>query len=387
MKSIVVLGSTGSIGVNALDVARRYKNKFKVVGLAGNRNVALLLKQIREFSPQKVAVGNEASARALKYAVASWKNKPEILMQADGAERVASMKSADVVLCGMVGAKGLLPLVAALKAGKTVGLANKEALIVAGDIIMGLSKKHRAPVIPVDSEHSAIFQCLMGQAPRDVARLILTASGGPFYRRSKDLDKITVAEALDHPTWKMGAKITVDSATLMNKGLEAIEAHHLFGVPMEKISIVIHPQSIVHSMVEFEDGASLAQLSHPDMRIPIQYALTYPGRNKTTTKQLNLEDVGRLDFARPDFSRFPCLKLALDAGVQGGSAPVVLSSSNEEAVRAFLEKRISFMSIPRVVSHVLRKHTFEKKPSLKSILSLDQWARAAAVHVIQQLEK
>ncbi len=354
-KNIVILGSTGSIGVNALNVIRRYRSHFQVLGLAANRNVGLIAKQIREFSPRAIAIHDTPSAEALRRRMAPWKRKPEVWNHEGGAERLAQMPGAKIVLCGMVGSQGLLPLVTALKRGKTVCLANKESLIAAGDIIMALSKKHKAPLIPVDSEHSAIFQCLQGSR-RAISRIILTASGGPFYRRTGDLDNVSVEEALRHPTWKMGEKITVDSATLMNKGLEAIEAHHLFGVPMDRISIVIHPQSIVHSLVEFEDGAMLAQLSHPDMRLPIQYALTHPERMKTTVKKLNLEDVGRLDFSAPDFTRFPCLKLALDAGRRGGTAPVTLSAANEVSVRAFIEKEISFMAIPRVVAEVLRRH-------------------------------
>lgn len=384
-KNIVILGSTGSIGVNALDVVRQHKGQFKVVGLSAHKNIRLILDQIREFQPSAVAISDTPSAEELKRATSSWKTRPQIWNHFDGAERLARMRESEFVLCGMVGAAGLLPLVSALQAGKTVGLANKEALIVAGEIIMKLSKKHKAPVIPVDSEHSAIYQCLRGHNSDEVNRLILTASGGPFYRRETDLDKITVQEALNHPTWKMGAKITVDSATLMNKGLEAIEAHHLFGVPMSKVHILIHPQSIVHSLVEFRDGALLAQLSHPDMRLPIQYALTHPNRAETKIKMLHLEEVKRLDFASPDFSRFPCLKLALQAGEKGGTAPVALSSANEEAVRAFINERITFMTIPAVVSRVMKKHTVRNNPTLKDVLSIDQWARKEANDIINTL--
>lgn len=381
------MGSTGSIGVNSLDVVRRMGSRFQVVGLAANRNHGLIAKQIREFSPRTVAIDHSPSADILKETLSGWKKKPQVLNHTGGLEQIARLKEADFVMCGIVGARGLLPLISALKAGKTVGLANKEALIVAGDIVMGLSRKHKAPVIPVDSEHSAIFQCIRGENHGEISRIILTASGGPFYRAKGSLDKISVEQALDHPTWKMGAKITVDSATLMNKGLEAIEAHHLFQVPMEKISIVIHPQSIVHSLVEFEDGAVLAQLSHPDMRLPIQYALTYPNRKKTPIKKLHLADISRLDFARPDFSRFPCLKMALQAGKRGGTAPAALSSANEEAVKAFIRKRISFMSIPKVVAGVLKRHQFKHRPSLNDILRTDTQARSEAERLIKKLEK
>jgi 1-deoxy-D-xylulose-5-phosphate reductoisomerase len=385
LKNIVILGSTGSIGVNALDVVRRHKDRFRVVGLAANSNVALMRKQIQEFKPLAVAMGHTPSADALRNSLSSMRNAPPVWNHDAGAERLARLPQASTVICGMVGAQGLLPLVAALKAGKTVGLANKEALIVAGPVILALSKRYKAPLIPVDSEHSAIFQCLQGHKDVEVSKLILTASGGPFYRSTHDLDTITVEQALNHPTWKMGNKITVDSATLMNKGLEAIEAHFLFDVPMEKIEIVIHPQSIVHSLVEYADGAMLAQLSHPDMRIPIQYALTHPERSATPVRKLDLAQVQQLTFAKPDFSRFPCLKLALDAGRLGGTAPAVLSSSNEEAVYAFLRGRISFMQIPKVVAHVLKRHTARKTPTLKDILAVDSSARTTARQFIDAL--
>lgn len=385
MKNIVILGSTGSIGVSALDVVRHHKKKFRVVGLGANKNVDIIKKQIKEFSPLAVAMGDTPAANKLSASLNS-KKSPDVWNHNDGLEKLARMKQADVVICGVVGARGLPSLVAAIKSGKTVGLANKEALIMAGDLIMALSKKYKAPIVPVDSEHSAIFQCLKGENHGSVERLILTASGGPFYKFKGDLDSITVEQALNHPTWKMGSKITVDSATLMNKGLEAIEAHHLFGVPMEKISIVIHPQSIVHSLVEFSDGALLAQLSHPDMRLPIQYAMTYPGRLPTKLKKLNLEEVGRLDFAEPDFSRFPCLQLALSAGKKGGTAPAVLSAANEEAVAAFLQKKISFMSICRVVSTVLARHSVVKKPNLTQVIEADRWARDKARTLLKKWE-
>lgn len=384
-KNIVILGSTGSIGVNALDVVRRNKKDFNVVGLAANNNVKLMLSQIREFKPDAVAMGSTSSAEILRQALRSFKTSPQVWNHNDGIERLARMKGSSLVLCAMTGARGLLPLVAAIKAGKAIGLANKEALIIAGETILALSKKYKAPLIPVDSEHSAIYQCLRGHEGVEVSKIILTASGGPFYRSTKDLDTITVEEALKHPTWKMGAKITVDSATLMNKGLEAIEAHFLFGIPMEKISIVIHPQSIVHSLVEFADGAMLAQLSHPDMRLPIQYALTHPKRCKTPVKPLDLAQVGELNFASPDFSRFPCLKLALDAGKQGGTMPTALSSSNEEAVYAFIDGKISFMSIPKVVASVLKKHRSRPKPTLEDVQDVDTWARAQAQELIHNI--
>lgn len=386
-KNVVILGSTGSIGRNALDVVRHHKKWFRVVGLAANRNAPLMEKQIREFRPEAVAMSDTPAATLLRSQLSGKNSRVPVLNHSDGMERLARLKSADVVLCGVVGASGLRSLVAALKSGKTVGLANKEALIMAGELITALSKKHKAPIIPVDSEHSAIFQCLRGENHGAVTRLILTASGGPFYRAKRNLDSITVEEALNHPTWKMGDKITVDSATLMNKGLEAIEAHFLFNVPMEKISIVIHPQSIVHSLVEYADGAVLAQLSHPDMRLPIQYALTYPERLPTQLRRLHLPEVGRLDFDTPDFRRFPCLELALKAGRKGGTAPTVLSAANEIAVRAFLSRKISFLTIPKVVGYVLGRHRIKRRPTLNTVFEVDQWARRLAAQAVSRMGK
>ncbi len=386
-KNVVILGSTGSIGKNALDVVRHHKSRFKVVGLSANRNASLMAEQIREFSPQAVAMSDTPAADELRSQLSAKRSRVPVWNHSDGMERLARLKGADVVLCGVVGASGLRSLVSALKAGKTVGLANKEALIMAGDLITALSKKNKAPLIPVDSEHSAIFQCLRGENHGAVTRLILTASGGPFYRAKRNLDSITVEEALNHPTWKMGSKITVDSATLMNKGLEAIEAHHLFNIPMEKISIVIHPQSIVHSLVEYADGAMLAQLSHPDMRLPIQYALTYPDRWPSKLRRLHLPDVGRLDFDTPDFRRFPCLDLALRAGRKGGTMPAVLSGANEVAVQAFLSRKISFLTIPKVVGYVCGRHRSKNRPSLKAVFEADRWARLIAAQAVLRWEK
>lgn len=383
-RNVVILGSTGSIGVNALDVVRQHPQSFRVLGLAANRNVAKLISQIKEFKPKTVALDHTPSAEKLKQAIRSWKIKPIVLNHEVGLDQLASNKEADLVLCGMVGGRGLSPLISAIKAGKMVGLANKEALISAGPLIRSLAIKHKASIIPVDSEHSAMFQCIQGHPNHKINRIILTASGGPFYKFDGELKNITVDQALNHPTWKMGNKITVDSATLMNKGLEAIEAHYLFGVSIDQIKIVIHPQSIIHSMVEFDDGASLAQLSHPDMRIPIQYAMTYPERIHTSVKKLDLEDVGQLTFAKPDFSRFPCLKLALDAGRKGGTAPVALSASNEVAVHAFIAGRIRFTEIPNVVNHALVRHTFKSKPTMSDVFETDTWARSEAENLIKE---
>jgi len=382
MKRLAVLGSTGSIGVNALDVVRRLNNgndgAYQVWGLSVQKSVEPVKGQIREFKPRVVAVSDAAAARALKDWARRAAPKTAVYEGPAGLERLAGDENVDLLLSGVVGAAGLLPLLTALKKGKKVALANKEALIVAGDLLTDTARRTGAELIPVDSEHSAIFQCIQSAPRKHIRRLILTASGGAFYRRRGDLDKVTVKEALNHPTWKMGNKITIDCATLMNKGLEAIEAHHLFGVPMEDIKIVIHPQSIVHSLVEFTDGAMLAQLSHPDMRLPIQYALTHPDRRPTSVKPLDLAQIQKLEFFEPDFRRFPCLRLALDAGKRGGTWPAVLNGANETAVRAFTEERLSFLQIPKVVEKVLKKHRPSPATSLKNILEADGWAREEA---------
>ncbi|HOW28675.1 MAG TPA: 1-deoxy-D-xylulose-5-phosphate reductoisomerase [Elusimicrobiota bacterium] len=395
MKRIALLGSTGSIGVNALDVIRRLNRSsgsrhpltapYRVQALSAQKNLDRILKQIAEFRPADVVMGDPSSAAR----VTSWARQKRIPVRvssgAEGLKRIAAGASVDMLLSSVVGFAGLAPLVAAVRAGKTVALANKEALIVAGGLVMKEAARSGARVIPVDSEHSAIFQCLGPEKGRRddargavIRRILLTASGGPFYRRAGSLSSVSVREALAHPTWKMGNKITVDSATLMNKGLEAIEAHHLFGVPMEKIHIIIHPQSIVHSMVEFEDGSVLAQMSRPDMRLPIQYALTYPERRDCPVRPLDLEHIGRLDFASPDFRRFPCLQLALTAGRRGGTLPTVLNAANEVAVDLFLSEAIGFMDIPRLIGTVMRKHRGTATPSLDRIFETDHWARKTA---------
>ncbi len=384
VKEISILGSTGSIGVNALDVVRRLNkqrggNSYRVVGLSAQRNIDPLKEQIREFRPDAVVVSDGRSAVDLK----SWAKRHQPKLQVwdgvAGLERLAEKKS-DVLLTSVVGSVGLLPLLAAVRAGRKVAVANKEAFIVAGDLITGEAKKHGAELIPVDSEHSAIYQCIQSVPARQIRRIILTASGGAFYRRQGSLDSVTVQEALKHPTWKMGNKITIDCATLMNKGLEAIEAHHLFGVPMDRIEIVVHPQSIVHSLVEFSDGAMLAQLSHPDMRLPIQYALTHPDRLPTPLKTLELHEIRMLEFLKPDFRRFPCLGLALEAGRRGGTWPSVLNGSNEVAVRAFMDEKISFLDIPKVIRRVLSDYRPNRSNAagLEEILQADRWARDRA---------
>lgn len=384
MKKLAILGSTGSIGVNALDVVRRLKREggaFRVVSLSAHSNLALLQQQVGEFRPRLAVVGDDASAEALTRWARGRKIKLNVRVGVEGLVRAASAPGVDLVLSAVVGAVGLKPLLAALRAGKDVALANKEALIVAGEIVMATARRYGGRIIPVDSEHSAMFQCLSGRTSpgHGIRRLILTASGGAFYRRKGSLSTVGVDEALKHPTWKMGKKITIDCATLTNKGLEAIEAHHLFGVPLEKIQIVIHPQSIVHSLVEFEDGSMLAQLSHPDMRLPIQYALTFPERRPGPVRPLELEEIQKLEFFTPDFRRFPSLALALEAGRRAGAWPAVFNGANEVAVKAFLEGRLPFTGIPKLCRRVMGRFKAAKgKAGLATILEADAWAREEA---------
>jgi len=385
-RRIVVLGSTGSIGVNALGVIGRLGPGFRVVGLSARRNIALLLKQIREYEPEAVSVWEESDAQTLRAKALMVRGKPLVVLAGlEGLTELASWSSADVVLTAVVGAVGLKPLLAALRGGKTVALANKEALIMAGELVIGEAKRWNATLLPVDSEHSALFQCLNGERSKAVRRLILTASGGPFYRYKKSLDRVTVKQALAHPTWKMGKKITIDSATLMNKGIETLEASILFGVPLDQIEVVIHPQSIVHSLVEYVDGAMIAQLSWPDMCLPIQYALTYPERVPGRLAPLDLVKAKRLEFFKPDFRRFPCLALAREAGRKRGTWPTVLNAANETAVHAFLEGRIRFTDIARIVEKSLAKHQGAAHPSLEAVLDADQSGRRQAEEFIHEL--
>lgn len=358
MKKIVILGSTGSIGTSALDVISQHPDKFEVLALVAKSNAGLLEKQAAQFHPKKTVLTDRDGEKA--------------------AVEAATLPQADLVLSAVVGAAGLRPTYAALQAGKTVALANKESLVAAGPVMMRAVRECGAMLIPVDSEHSAIHQVLHGSL-QEVARIILTASGGPFLRHSAAaLEKVTVEEALKHPRWNMGAKITIDSATLMNKGLEIIEAHWLFNMPPQKIAVKIHPQSIVHSLVEYVDGSVLAQLGNPDMRTPIAYAMGYPERISTAVPSLNLVEVSPLTFEEPDLKRFPCLALARQALEMGGSAPCALNAANEEAVAKFLEKKIAFTGIPKIVEKVLMQHKPSPLNNLEDVLEADQWARSLA---------
>lgn len=387
MKNIAILGSTGSIGDSALKVLSEQNGNYRVVGLTADKNVEKLAEQMRIFKPKRVGIVNETAFDAFEKDArfSAHKKNVKLLKGVKSLEQVATAADVDLVLSGVVGSAGLSALLAALKKGKTVALANKESLITAGELVTRTAKKYGATLLPVDSEHSAMFQCLQGQAGNEVEKIILTASGGPFYRYDKDLSTVTVEHALAHPNWIMGKKITIDSATLMNKGLEAIEAHFLFNVPLDKIQIVIHPQSIIHSAIEFVDGSVIAQLSAPDMCLPIQYALTYPERKPCPIKKLDFYEMKRLDFEKPDFRKFPCLALALEAGKAGGTMPCALSASNEVAVYAFLDHKIKFTDIPKIVDKVLSRHKKIARPDLEAIFETDRWARKTAKEIIFSL--
>lgn len=385
MKRIVILGSTGSVGTTTLEVIKKLNTNYQVFGLSADKNIDLLEKQIREFHPQVVAVMNEVAARKLK--VRSKKLKVKILQGIEGLKELAVLPGANFVIFAVVGAIGLVPFLETIKTGKTIALANKESLVIAGDLIRAELKKYKTKILPLDSEHSAIFQCLNKENYREVKKIILTASGGPFYHYSlKQLKKVTVRQALQHPQWKMGKKITIDSATLMNKGLETIEAHYLFDAPYEKIDILIHPESIAHSLVEFVDGTLRTQISLPDMRYPIQYALTYPQRMNTHLPSLDWSEIKQLNFFPVEKKKFPCLDLAIEAGKKGGTYPVVLNAANEIAVDSFLKKRISFLQIGEIVERILRKHQGIKNPNLEDILTYDLWARRKTEELVRKLQ-
>jgi len=387
MKKITLLGSTGSIGVSALDVIEKNPKKFKVMALAAGRNVRLLAQQILKFQPKIVAVRAKQDAERLRRLMGSKNNIP-ILYDGTGIEELASYPSSDMVISAISGAAGLKPTLAAIEAGKDIALANKETMVVAGHLVTKKAKIKKINIFPVDSEHSAIFQCLEGQQPQSLRRIILTASGGPFLNFSKDdLNQVTLKQALKHPRWKMGRKITIDSASLMNKGLEVIEAKWLFNLDIGHIDILIHPQSVVHSLIELLDGSVLAQLGIADMRIPIAYALTYPDRMINDLPLLNLAKTGRLEFYPPDMKKFPCLRLAYEAGRIGETAPAALNAANEVAVAAFIENKICFNDLPKVIEKVLDKHQKQRNPSLEDILDVDSEARTQAESVIKKLKK
>jgi len=366
VKRLAVLGSTGSIGQQTLEVVRALSHRFQVVGLAAGKNIDLLAKQINEFKPRFVYYQDKKAPARLVDA------EYELL----SLEDIASHPQVDIVVIATSGKSGLTPTLAAVKAGKNVALANKESLVMAGEIITNEAKLNAAQILPVDSEHSAIWQCLIGET-QPAAQLVLTASGGPFrYYSPAELYNVTARQALRHPSWQMGRKVTIDSATLMNKGLEIIEAHWLFDIPIDNIRVLIHPQSIIHSMVEFIDGSIKAQLSHPDMRLPIQYALSYPERlPNPQLPRLDWNNIKNLTFEQPDFDTFPCLKLAIEAGKKGETYPAVLCAADEVAVELFLSQRIKFTDIARLVEQILEEHEAIAHPTLEEIIAADVWAR------------
>ena len=373
MKKVFVLGSTGSIGINCLNVISNLKNDFEVTGLTVNSNTELLLEQIKKFKPTVVVVRDE---KAAGYISGKIPKGCELLIGEDGLIKAALETEYDIFMGAMVGFAGLAPTLEAIKRGKRIALANKETLVVAGELVTDLCRQNGAEIIPVDSEHSAIYQCLIGENLDEVEKLILTASGGPFLNKDKEFfEKATVDEALNHPNWKMGNKITIDSATMMNKGLEVIEARWLFGFPPEKIEVVIHPQSIIHSMVQFVDGSVKAQLGLPDMKLPIQYALTFPQRKQNNFERTSLPSIGTLSFFEPDFDKFECLKLAFDAINTGGTAPCILNAANEVAVDKFLNKKIKFSHIPKLINKALDKIENNKTPDLGTIFECDRITR------------
>lgn len=375
MKRIAILGSTGSIGKTTLDVIFSLKKEFDVVALTADSDIETLYKQIKRFRPKFVGVNNVYKAKQLK---SSLNSSVKIFEGSDGIKNIASLSGVDLVVLAISGSDALSPLLSAIEAKKKICLANKEALVMAGNIIMKKAKQKKVSIIPIDSEQSAIFQCLKGYDIKDVQRIYLTASGGPLASKpKKHFKNLKPSDVLKHPRWKMGKKITVDSATLMNKGLEVIEAKWLFGIDIEKIEVVVHKEAIIHSLVEFVDGAMLAQLGITDMRLPIQYALTHP-RRIPANNSLDLIKLARLHFAKPDTKKFPCLRLAYEAARDDGSAPCVLNASNEIAVGAFLDHRIKFSSIPKIVERVLEKHKVIKNPNLSQILKADTWARQEA---------
>lgn len=375
--AVAVLGSTGSVGTQVLDVLRSFPDRFRVTALTAGANIELLAAQAREFQPELIVATDESIRSAELPPAIRIGTGEEALIEA------ATLPGVDIVVTATSGHAAIIPTARAIEAGKTIALANKETIVCAAEIIMPLAERHNVAIRPVDSEHSAIWQTLGGSYPRDIARLILTASGGPFRNHtSSQMDGITVEMALNHPTWSMGGKITIDSATLMNKGLEVIEAHWLFGVPYEQIDVLVHPESIIHSIVEFADYSQLAQLGLPDMRLPIQYALTYPDHVPGPCKRLSLADIGALHFEHPDEGRFPCLRLAREAGMKKGPYPAILSAADEIAVQAFLNGTLSFTGIARTVDRALASYTGSDVVTLGSLAEIDAWARTCALESV-----
>jgi len=380
MKNVVLLGSTGSIGTSTIKVAEDLPDRIRLVGLAAGNNAELLLEQTRKHQPAAISINDPAKARELQEALGT---ACEVYSGPEGLLKLATMPGADIVLIAIVGTAGLQPALAAIRAGKDIAIASKEILVMAGEIVMTEARKYGVRVLAVDSEHSAIFQCLEGKPASSVRKLWLTASGGPFRTTPKDeFASITVERALKHPCWVMGRKITIDSATLFNKGLEMIEARWLFNVGIDRVGVLVHPQSVVHSLVEFVDGSILAQLSTPDMCLPIQFALTYPERAPSTRVQTDLVKLGKLTFEEPDLDRFPSLLLARHAGEIGGTLPAVLNAANEVAVEAFIQGRINFVRITEIVQQTMARHEPIAHPTLEQIMSADAWARTEAARLV-----
>lgn len=376
MKNIAVLGSTGSIGTQTLDVVAKNPDRFRIIAVAANTNDRLIEEQIEKFKPEYAVLVNPSAAKRLKDRYIGY---TKILSGKEGLLQAATLENVDTVVTSMVGFAGLEPTIAAIHANKNIALANKETLVVAGEIVMNLAKEKGISILPVDSEHSAIFQCLQGENKRNLNKIIITASGGPFRGRTKaELAKVTVEECLKHPNWAMGKKITIDSATLANKGLEVIEAKWLYGLTYEQIETIVHPQSIIHSMVEFDDGAVIAQLGMPDMRVPIQYALTYPNRVKADFPKIDFKTLKDLTFEEPDMDTFVALKLAYKAGKIGGTMPCVFNGANEIAVNAFLSGKISFLQIYDIIHNAMEYHKVILEPNLENLYDTDAWVRAYA---------
>ena len=373
MKRILLLGSTGSIGKNTLELVRTFPDRFEIVGLTVNTNSEQLIKQIEEFKPKAVVIGNKQKADEIKNSI---RYNCEILTGEEGLLEISSRDNYDILVTAIVGFAGLAPTINAIKLKKRIALANKETLVVAGELIINLCKEYGVDLIPVDSEHSAIFQCLNGENKSEINKILLTGSGGPFLNKDKkEFEKVTVEEALNHPNWKMGNKITIDSATMMNKGLEIIEAFWLFNLPKDKIEVVIHPQSIIHSMVEFCDGSIKAQLSTPDMKLPILYALSYPERLEYRTISTDFKKIGQLTFFAPDFDKFVCLQLAYDVISEGGTAPCILNAANEIAVERFLSGKIKFTQIPDMIKDALDAVNNHSKAEIETIFESDRKTR------------
>lgn len=384
MKHISLLGSTGSIGKQTLEVVAANPDKLKVRALAAHRSDELLEQQIRQFEPDIAVLSDKDAAARL---AARYHGKTKILAGDEGLLAAATYDGADTVLASMVGYAGLRPTLAAIECGKNIALANKETLVAAGSLVMAAVRKHGVSLTPVDSEHSAIFQSLRGGAEKEIKRLIVTASGGPFRgKKRSELENVTLAQCLKHPNWSMGPKVTLDSSTLANKGLEVMEAHWLFDMPYDKIDVVVHPQSIVHSLVEFCDGSVIAQLGEPDMRLPIQYALSWPDRFDYSFEQLDLVKAASLTFEAPDLEAFPSLKIAVDCGKAGGTLPCAFNAANEEAVNAFLHDKIKYLDIPYITAAVTQAHDNVAEPQIEDIEQTDAWARAEAQRVIEGLQ-